>query len=205
MGAPFFAMRHKSVMDFVFDRDAVRAALKASRLTQEQFAALVGLTHKSAVPKILDGTRRVKVEEAAKIYEVLRMIPVAHDGVKTIPLIGLASAGRWREAVQVPAGTMLLPRHVGGPRVFGVEVRGDSMDKLIPDGGWIAVDPDDKALVAGKTYLIQNEEYEVTVKRYERNPARFEPLSHNEDHAAFLASDVDFRVLGRVVWKGEPI
>lgn len=191
--------------DFVFDREAVARALKSSGLTQEQFAEAVGLTHKSAVPKILKGERQVKVEEAARIYNVLRLVPVEHSTTRVVPIIGFASAGKWREAVEMPIGRMTLPSHVAGPRAFAVEVKGDSMDKLIEDGGWIVVDPDDKVLASGKTYLLQNADFEVTVKQYQKGPARFEPVSTNGEHECFLASDHDFVVLGRVVWKGSPL
>jgi SOS-response transcriptional repressor LexA len=79
------------------------------------------------------------------------------------------------------------------------------MDKLIEDGGWIVVDPDQKDLQHGKSYLIQNAEHEVTVKLYQRSPARFEPMSTNDEHKSFLVSDAEFFVLGRVVWKGAPL
>ena len=192
-------------MEFVFDREAVRRKLKDAGVSQQQLADAAGLTHKSAVAKILDGTRGVKVDEAAKIYSYLRLVPVEHEATRSVPIIGFASAGRWREAVEMPIGRMTLPAHIAGSRAFAVEVQGDSMDKLIEDGGWIVIDPDDKVLAAGKTYLLQNTEHEVTVKQYQKGPARFEPVSSNTAHECFLASDHDFLVLGRVVWKGSPL
>jgi repressor LexA len=197
------AMRYKTgMLDFVFDKEAVRVALATKGISHERFADAIGLTHKSAVAKILNGTRRVKVEEAARIYQELGLIAVAHRGTRSIPLIGFASAGSWREAVEMPQGRMIVPEQVAGKRAFAVEVQGDSMNQLIDDGGWIVIDPDDKVLVPGKSYLIQTEEYEVTVKRYCAHPAQFEPVSDNPAHKPFLAADQDFAVLGRVVWKG---
>jgi len=199
-------MRHNRRMaEFAFDRDAVRAAIKASGFSQEEFAAEVGLPHRSALLKILSGERRVKVEEAGRIYQKLRLVPIDHEATRTVPIIGFASAGKWREAVEVPIGRMTLPAHVAGAKAFAVEVKGDSMNKLVEDGGWIVVDPDDKVLAAGKSYLLQNSDFEVTVKQYQKGPPRFEPVSDNADHKCFLASDHDFVVLGRVVWKGSPL
>lgn len=79
------------------------------------------------------------------------------------------------------------------------------MNLLIDDGGWIVVDPDDHVLKAGKTYLIQNDEDGVTVKRYQSKPGRFEPVSDNPEHKAFEVTEVRYHILGRVVWKGEPL
>ena len=196
-------MRHnRSMADFVFDREAVRHALRSKNIKHEQFAQTVGLTHTSALAKILNGTRRVKVEEAARIYRELGLIGIEHRGTRSIPLIGFASAGSWREAVEMSIGRMIVPENVVGKRAFAIEVQGDSMNELIENGGWIVIDPDDKVLVSGKSYLLQTPDYETTVKRYRANPAQFEPVSNNPEHKPFLAADRDFAVLGRVVWKG---
>lgn len=188
-----------------FDPELVRRTLKERGISVEHFANAVGLPHRSAANKIFKGERRVQIDEAARIYEYLGLIPIEHEAVRTVPVIGLTSAGYWREAVEMPIGRMMVPASVAGPRSFAVEVKGDSMDQLIEDGGWIVVDPDDKVLSPGKSYLLQNGEHEVTVKRYQKSPARFEPVSTNPDHQPFLASDIDPIILGRVVWKGSRV
>jgi SOS-response transcriptional repressor LexA len=122
-----------------------------------------------------------------------------------VPVIGIAGAGRWREAVEVPLGHMPVPGKLAGRGAFGIEVSGDSMDLLIDDGGLILVDPGQKELSPGGVYLIANSGGEATVKRYRRDPARFEPCSSNAAHQSFLVSDDDFSVLGKVVWKSAPV
>jgi SOS-response transcriptional repressor LexA len=191
--------------DFIFDPDLVRSSMKAQKRKREEFAAAVGLTHVSALDKILKGDRNVKVDEAARIYHELRIVPVQHSATRAIPIIGLTAAGTWREAVELPIGRMVLPSHVAGERAFAVEVAGDSMNLLIEDGGWIAIDPDDQVLSPGKCYMLQNAEFGVTVKRYQKLPARFEPVSTNPEHKEFLVSATDFVIVGRVVWKGSPV
>ena len=79
------------------------------------------------------------------------------------------------------------------------------MDLLIDDGGLILVDPGLKELAPGGVYLIANSRGEATVKRYRRDPARFEPCSSNPLHQPFLICDDDFSVLGKVVWKSAPV
>jgi SOS-response transcriptional repressor LexA len=189
----------------IFDPELVRRTLKERGITVEQFARAVGLPHRSAVNKIFRGERRVQMEEAAKIYSYLGLVSVEHDAVRTVPVIGLTAAGNWREAVEMPIGKMMVPAKEAGARSFAVEVKGDSMDLLIEDGGWIVVDPDDKVLSPGKSYLLQNHDHEVTVKRYQKSPARFEPVSSNPDNVGFLVSDFDPIILGRVVWKGSRV
>jgi repressor LexA len=207
---PFFSdfafdldIQYRFMADVAFDRDRVRAALKAKRVTHEDFAKAIGLTHKSAVPKILSGERDVKYSEAVRIYEYLELSPEGAIGLQSVPMIGMASAGNWREAVaHSPGGRMMIPAGIAGPRAFAIEIFGDSMNLLIRDGGWIVVDPDQKSLKDGKCYLIQNDEHEATVKCYRGRPDRFEPMSDNELHQPFLVSECDFIVLGRVVWTG---
>ena len=75
---------------------------------------------------------------------------------RVVPVIGIAGAGRWREAVEMPLGHMPVPGRLSGRGVFGIEVNGDSMDLLIEDGGLILVDAGQKELAAGGVYLIAN-------------------------------------------------
>lgn len=198
--------RHKRRMtEFVFDRELVRSRMKEREVSRATLAEAVGLTHPSAVSKILAGDRQLKVEEAARIYDYLGLQPIEGRSTMAVPIIGLTAAGNWREAVEMPLGRMVIPSHVAGRRAFAVEVKGDSMDRLIEDGGWVVIDPDDHVLKAGKCYLIQNAEYGVTVKMYQAKPARFEPVSSNPDHKAFEVTELRYHILGRVVWKGAPV
>jgi len=213
-----------------FDAMLVRRTMKARSISQARLADALGFTSQSAVSALLAGKRRVTVDEAAAIYAMLGLdgaeqaasaaIPPAEpasarlrvggaDDVLpdygVVPVIGIAGAGRWREAVEVPLGHMPVPGRLSGRGMFGIEVSGDSMDLLIDDGGLILVDAGQKELTPGGVYLIANSRGEATVKRYRRDPARFEPCSSNPAHHPFLISDDDFSVLGKVVWKSAPV
>lgn len=186
-----------------FDADLVRARMKERKVTQEAMAKLAGLPSQSALSNILKGIRRVTAEEAAIIYEFLGI--EREPTFRVVPVIGITSAGRWREAIEMPIGHMPVPLHIASDKAFGLEVSGDSMDLLIEDGGWILIDPAKKELSPGSCYLIDNGENEATVKMYQRSPARFEPCSSNPEHKPFLISEADFTVIGKVVWKGAPV
>jgi len=213
-----------------FDAMLVRKAMKARAISQAQLARNLGFTSQSAVSALLAGKRRVTVDEAAAIYALLGLDQAAQavrDTVRptepatarlrdsganqdtpdygVVPVIGIAGAGRWREAVEMPLGHMPVPGRLSGRGVFGIEVNGDSMDLLIEDGGLILVDAGQKELAPGGVYLIANSDGEATVKRYRRDPARFEPCSSNPAHQPFLVSDDDFSVLGKVIWKSAPV
>ena len=175
-------------------------ALQASPLSQTALARLLGLPSQSAVSNILKGKRKVSVAEAAEIRRHLEM--VEGPPVQLVPIIGLASAGAWNEAVQMPQGLHPIPRGLAGPRAFAVTIRGDSMDKLLPEGGWAVIDPDQRSLFVGRVFLIQNEDGETTVKRYCGDPARFEPVSNNPGHRELDLAEVAYTVIGRVISYG---
>ncbi len=186
-----------------FDPELVRARMKERSVSQTTLAKVAGLTSQSALSNILKGTRRVTADEADIIYRFLGI--EAEPSFRVVPVIGITSAGNWREAVEMPVGRMPIPLGIAGERAFGLEVSGDSMNLLIEDGGWVLIDPDQKELRPGSCYLIANSDYECTVKMYQRSPSRFEPCSSNTEHAAFLVSESDFTVIGKVVWKGGPL
>jgi repressor LexA len=124
--------------------------------------------------------------------------------IQFVPIIGISAAGNWREAILLPNEMLPMPPGRASKDAFAVEVRGDSMDKLIPDGGFVVVDPAQTELFNGKSYLIQNDEGETTVKAYRSDPARFEPMSSNPEHQAIIVGETRFTVVGRIVWRGAP-
>lgn len=170
------------------------------KVTQAELARAIGLTAQSAVSNILQGKRNIRVNERAKIEAFLGI--EKEPTVQWVPVIGLASAGVWQEAILMPVKEIPVPFRTAGKRSFGVEIKGDSMDKLLPEGGWAIVDPDQTALYAGRVYLIQNGEHEATVKRYCGDPARFEPVSNNPDHKPFTLANQAYTIVGRIVSYG---
>jgi repressor LexA len=188
--------------DSPFDRELVRAKMKEYGLTQADLAREMGL-HQSAVHNMLAGKRGVSAAEASYIYRRLNIDRT--PDVHMVPIIGLTSAGNWREAILRSGGVMPVPKRVASDRAFAVEVVGDSMDRIIPDGGYAVVDPDQTQLYNDKVYLIANEEHDAQVKLYRSNPARFEPASNNELHQTLIVGEQNIKVIGRVVWQGAPL
>ena len=185
-----------------FDRDLVRAKMKELKVTQKNMADRLGL-NQSAVSNILNGARQVKVHEASLIYKTLGLSRT--PDIQMVPVIGLTSAGNWREAIQNPGGTVPMPSNRASPRAFAVEVKGDSMDQLVQEGEFVVCDPDQTQLYNDKIYLIENEEHDTQVKLYRANPARFEPMSSNDTHRTLYVGADPVRVIGRVVWRGGPL
>lgn len=76
------------------------------------------------------------------------------------------------------------------------------MDKLLPEGGWAAVDIQQRTLFDNRVYLICNRDGDTTIKRYHSNPARLEPVSHNPAHETIVLGEGQIEVIGRVVSYG---
>lgn len=177
--------------------------MRERKVTQAALSRVANLPSQSAMSNILKGLRRITADEAKAIYDFLGI--EVEPAFRVVPVIGIAGAGLWREAVELPIGHMPIPPNIAGRNAFGLEVSGDSMDKLIEDGGWVLIDPDRKELQPGSCYLIKNTDGEATVKMYERSPARFEPCSSNPEHTGFLMGDAEFTIIGKVVWKGAKV
>ena len=149
----------------------------------------------SAVSALYKGTRRLRHDEAMKLMKV-----ITGTTAKELPVIGMAGAGAWVEAIEHSRATVTLPMpmyaDVGG--AFAVEVAGDSMNVVLPEGSYAIIDPGQTDLFSGHLYLLRNGEGEATIKAYKNDPARFEPMSDNPEYGPFLVGSTDFSVIGRV-------
>lgn len=172
--------------------DALLKALVEAKIPRTVIARTLVIAP-SAVTALFSGGRQLKYEEAIKLRALLGQ---TGGGVRELPLIGMAGAGNWLEALEDADRKIFVPESAVGK--FAVEVVGDSMNLLIPEGSSAIIDPDSTSLFDGKIYLLQNEYGEGTIKRYRTDPARFEPVSSNPAHMAFELGKSDLRIIGRV-------
>lgn len=179
--------------------------LAAHELTGKAVSLLLGVAP-ARITEIKAGKRRIQPEEMAVLVRFLGLDKgnAAQDAsnIVEIPVIGAASAGAWREAVTFPKYTVRLARRSDCHPAFAVEVAGDSMDRVMAEGSWAVIDPEQTRLYDGRVYLIANHEFEATIKRYRSNPARFEPDSHNPEHRPIFMDEHRIQVIGRVVSYG---
>lgn len=195
----------------------IRQLRKARGLTLEQLAALVpnpdtgAQTDISTISKLELSKRALTTDWMQRLATALGVEPAALLGgglggglggelgvapVRRVPLIGTIAAGNWREAIEDPLS--LVPCESGGANTFALLVDGDSMDRLVPPGGRIYIDPDDFALRDGKYYAVMRGG-ETTFKRFRASPARLEPCSTNPAHLVIEIGREPFTVIGRVV------
>lgn len=198
--ARIFDMRHYPPMTEDQLVEAIRTEARRQKVSQAELARVAGMPSQSAMSNVFKGKRRLTIQEADTIMRFLNIEDT--PSVQWVPVIGLASAGNWNEAVLMASGEVSIPLRKAGKRAFAVEIVGDSMNKLLPEGGWAVVDPDQTDLYSGRVYLVQNGDDDVTIKRYASDPARLEPVSTNELHKPIALTGLPYRVIGRVVAYG---
>lgn len=188
----------------------IRSLRQAKGWTMRQLADAMSTAdspvHFTTVQKLERSTRRLTHEWAQRIAEALGVTITQVMGedqavssgpaLRMTPVIGLVSAGAWREAIQHPDDEIAVP--ATSPNTFALKVHGDSMDKVAAEGDYVIVDPDKLGLLDGHLYVVRNDEGEATFKRYRANPARLEPCSNNPAHQTIMLGQANFSVIGKV-------
>lgn len=103
------------------------------------------------------------------------------SGVRSVPVISWVQAGNWAKVMDVahPAGAdewIVVPPD-GGPRCFGLTVRGESMrnpdgEPTFSEGDRIVVDPDREALHKSLVIVALDAENEATFKQLIKEDGR---------------------------------
>lgn len=186
-------------------------ALRAERgWTLAELADRVGSTA-SQIMKLEKSQRRLDfdwVEKFAKAFgiseqDLVGAAQASAPGVRMVPLIGDIPAGNWREAIEHADGSVAA---VGASAsAFALRAKGTSMDLLVPDGGYVIVEPDLIELLDGKVYAVLNDEGESTVKRFRTDPLRLEPCSTDPLHEQIALGQSPFRVIGQVTGAFMPL
>lgn len=120
-----------------------------------------------------------------------------------IPVLSWVAAGRMSDVGDIAEIEDAEKISVGGLPAgnwFATDVRGDSMDRIAPEGARIIVRADDRTLISG-AYYVFGLRGETTFKRYYDSPVRrLEPYSTNPaNRTIYLTEDEDWIVIGRVL------
>ena len=184
--------------DARMDVETLRRLMREHGENQADIARLLGHERPDKVNKILAGKRRLRLDEAEILRRYFGPAEPEKSDLHYLPIVGLVSAGRWREGFEAVRGHMPSPDPKLSRDAFVVIVEGDSMDLVAQPGEAIIVDPRDRNLVSGAYYIIRREDGETTFKRYLENPARLEPCSTNDEHQPIYPGQQQFEVIGRV-------
>lgn len=180
------------------------ALRKARKMTQAQLADRAGTTSQQ-IHKLEKGKLGLSADWIYRLSEALDCNPAdilvgdASTALVKAPLISWVQAGKLAEVedpYEMGAVEQFVYAEYGRQTVIALTVRGDSMDRIAPDGSRIVVDYEDRQLIDGRYYVVKIGD-EATFKRYRAEPARFEPDS-TQPHDTIFPNE-DALVVGRVV------
>ena len=154
--------------------------LKKSGLTQAEAAQKLGITQ-GALSLYLNGKRQIRMSFLDHFCQVFGVTPAqclgAQNPTQGVRVLGFVQAGCFQEAwQQESADPLSLPAHITGAysNTFALEVRGDSMNKVYPDGAFVICVPIGdypKKLASGVRVVCQRQTpdglVEATLKEYQ--------------------------------------
>lgn len=210
----------------------INALRTSNRLTQQEFADIAGVTRQSVVDWEAgkrQGIRQSEVVEAitshfgvteqdlmdfsAGIYAKLHGLEAAPAGavapaaspVATLPLLGRIHAGEPCDPEEAE-GVVELPASVAAnhPHAYFVEVEGDCMDKVYPEGCFVLVDPD-REPQDGSVAAVAIDGADYVMRRLKKGAGSLMlvPESSNGAHRDILVTEGDGKtvsLVGTVVW-----
>jgi repressor LexA len=181
------------------DVEQLRTLMRERGENQAGLARLLGITP-DKLSKTFAGKRKFKLEEAdiLRRYFDVDETGAAREKPHLLPIVGLVSAGAWKEGFEHVRGHMPTPDSSLSRDAFVVIVEGDSMDRVVGEGEAVIVDPRQRELLPRRYYVIRNASGETTFKQYLDQPARLEPCSHNPAHQTIYPGQEEFTTIGRV-------
>ncbi|WP_315701319.1 MULTISPECIES: XRE family transcriptional regulator [unclassified Bradyrhizobium] len=181
----------------------IRALRARKELTGEALAHLIGATQAS-VSRWEKGIVKPKGESLKKLAQLAGETEAEflYGRQIGVPLLSWVSAGKLLQAQSVDAALRDDVERIGvsglGPGdFFALRVKGDSMNKIAPDGSIVIVNRAEREPIDRKFFIFLAD-HETTFKRFRANPTRLEPYSYNPEHETIYPDHSYFSVLGRV-------
>lgn len=177
----------------------IRAELDRRNMSQRDLAQAVGM-NEDHLSKALAGRRQFKLQEMDAIRAELAPEPEREDHLplRSIPLLGDVPAGSFQPQEQTGGKRLVVTDPEVPPNAYGLRIKGDSMDLIVPDGSTVIVDPDDKKLWPGLRYVVRTADGQTTFKEYQEGPARLVPCSSNPQHHEIELGAEPIVIEGRV-------
>ncbi len=178
---------------------------KAAGLSQATLAEKAGVSQQ-LVSQLENGKNSATTELPGLAYALGVPVHAIDDaytpdtsGIPTtpVPLVTWVSAGNLMQPdITVERLATLYFTDLPPGDWLALQVKGESMNRISPDGSTIIVNRKDKTLISNKCYVIDDGEGHATFKRYRSNPDRFEPVS-TEDFPTLFPDNTP-TVIGRV-------
>lgn len=180
-------------------------------LTQEELGNYVGV-QKSAIAKYENGRienlKRSTIEKLSELFgilpsELLGISATSNVMTNTTNVIGVVPAGTPLEAIEDIIGEIEYPSRFANKEVFALQIKGDSMNKVLPDG-CIGLFEKTSTLENGEIGAIMVNGDDATVKKFYRLTDSYvlEPVSFNPEHHPLIIKDgtVPVHAIGKLIW-----
>lgn len=129
-----------------------------------------------------------------------------------VPLFGRIAAGEPLYMDKVD-DHVLTPMELAKkyPHAFFLTVDGESMNRVLPNGCFALVNPDEKELLDNVAYAVCVNGYDATIKRVRRLengieliPDSMDPTFHTKVYDHTISGTESITIIGRVVWYTVP-
>lgn len=145
-------------------------------------------------------------------YSLLRLKPPRDDeeySSKELRVFGRIAAGTPLEMEEgdfgFPCPTKLINQY---PKAFYLQVDGESMSRVLPNGCFVLVDPEQRTtIINNQVYAVCVNGYDATVKRVrklangiELIPDSLDPTYRSQIFDQGIADTETITIIGRVVW-----
>lgn len=199
-------------------------AREKAGLTQQELAERVGVSQQ-AIQYYESGERDIRSSMVLKLSEALDCSPTYILGLDDAPWIKHIRLASAEDFVDVPlygsiaAGTPIemietddmhpIPSemHRRYPDAFLLRVKGESMNRVLPDGCYALVNPCSAAEEDGRPYAVCVNGYDATIKRvhvlnngFELVPDSNDPTYKPTVYDYGVPGTETITVIGRVVW-----
>lgn len=186
-------------------------------VTQDELGEVAGVTG-NAVSQWENGRsepRMGAIERMAACYQISKSHLIEDGGMDQIDPVTKKPKGSPympSGAIPVVASSATVPLltlgrvHAsvcaGHPRAFALEAEGDCMNRVIPEGSHVLVDPD-RQPANGSIAVVETEDYRAVMRRWYKGSTKLMLSADSfEDYEdmIFGMDDGPVRVIGTVVW-----
>ena len=156
----------------------------------------------------IENLKRTTIEKLSELFGILPSELLGISATNNIMtnktnVIGIVPAGTPLEAIEDIIGEIEYPSRFTNKQVFALQIKGDSMNKVLPDG-CIGLFEKTSTLENGEIGAIMVNGDDATVKKFYRLTDSYvlEPVSFNPEHHPLIIKDgsVPVHAIGKLIW-----